>query len=241
MTQEEIIRQRKSFEHSAISLFYTALMKSIEPALKALPDINTDAIQPDLIEKAYVKLYQSVGTWFAMRTKSEVEKSTSVEEDLWKQKLEQFAKTEAGERIREVWGYTQEKYKEIVRDALAAAVEEGYSTDNAADYITKAVKDKFAEFTRWRAVRIARTEIVSASNAGSLEGAKTVGDKMQKVWMTFFDGETRASHAEANGQTRELDEDFIVDGESLSVPGDPKGSAGNVINCRCTVGYERKH
>mgnify|MGYP001804312122 CR=1 FL=1 len=31
------------------------------------------------------------------------------------------------------------------------------------------------------------------------------------------------------------DEDFDVQGEKLAYPGDPKGSAANVINCRCTV------
>ena len=30
-------------------------------------------------------------------------------------------------------------------------------------------------------------------------------------------------------------ERFNVSGEMLSFPGDPKGRAGNVVNCRCTV------
>ena len=34
-----------------------------------------------------------------------------------------------------------------------------------------------------------------------------------------------------------LDGEFIVGGEALSYPGDPKGSADNVINCRCVVMY----
>jgi hypothetical protein len=33
------------------------------------------------------------------------------------------------------------------------------------------------------------------------------------------------------------DEPFIVMGEQLDYPGDPVGSAGNVINCRCTQIY----
>jgi len=33
-----------------------------------------------------------------------------------------------------------------------------------------------------------------------------------------------------------LNENFNVDGEMLEYPGDPSGSAGNIINCRC--GYE---
>jgi hypothetical protein len=34
-----------------------------------------------------------------------------------------------------------------------------------------------------------------------------------------------------------MDEPFEVDGELLDYPGDPTGSAANVINCRCAVGY----
>jgi len=34
-----------------------------------------------------------------------------------------------------------------------------------------------------------------------------------------------------------MDEPFIIGGESLDYPGDPSGSAANVINCRCSVGY----
>jgi hypothetical protein len=34
-----------------------------------------------------------------------------------------------------------------------------------------------------------------------------------------------------------IDEPFIVSGEELMYPGDPSGSAGNVINCRCAIGY----
>ena len=30
-----------------------------------------------------------------------------------------------------------------------------------------------------------------------------------------------------------MDEPFEVDGEQLMYPGDPAGSAGNIINCQC--------
>ena len=31
-----------------------------------------------------------------------------------------------------------------------------------------------------------------------------------------------------------MDKNFLVGGEELSYPGDSRGSAANVINCRCT-------
>ena len=40
---------------------------------------------------------------------------------------------------------------------------------------------------------------------------------------------------DADGQVRAIGDTFDVDGEQLAYPGDPSGSAGNVINCRCTI------
>ncbi len=44
----------------------------------------------------------------------------------------------------------------------------------------------------------------------------------------------REAHVLADGQIVPLEDFFFVDGESLFEPGDPRGSAGNIINCRCS-------
>ena len=64
---------------------------------------------------------------------------------------------------------------------------------------------------------------------------------MDKVWVSSIDNRTRRrpedefDHVEMNGVRVPLSEPFIVGGEEMMFPGDPKGSAGNTINCRCTV------
>jgi uncharacterized protein with gpF-like domain len=64
---------------------------------------------------------------------------------------------------------------------------------------------------------------------------------LRKRWLSARDRRTRRNppddydHVEADGQERALDEPFLVSGELLDHPGDPSGSAGNVINCRCAV------
>jgi len=60
---------------------------------------------------------------------------------------------------------------------------------------------------------------------------------LNKVWMANHDAKTRPDHAEADGQEVGMDESFDVGGEQLMYPGDPAGSPGNIINCRCTVYY----
>ena len=41
------------------------------------------------------------------------------------------------------------------------------------------------------------------------------------------------NHAAADGQQRISDQFYLVSGENLMYPRDPRGSRGNIINCRC--------
>ena len=85
-----------------------------------------------------------------------------------------------------------------------------------------------------RAVRIARTEATAAYNAGALEAMLQEGAGV-KVWLATGDPRTRDAHLEAHGACVPVRDQFQVGGEKLLMPGDPSGSAGNVINCRCTM------
>jgi hypothetical protein len=58
-------------------------------------------------------------------------------------------------------------------------------------------------------------------------------NKFAKQWVSERDGNrVRKAHREADGQIAQLGK-FNVDGQELKYPGDPRGSAKNVINCRC--------
>lgn len=85
-----------------------------------------------------------------------------------------------------------------------------------------------------RTEMIARTETMRASNAGTQEIYKDWG-VAQEEWLATQDDRVRPAHLEANGQIVGIDEPFIVGGEALMYPGDPKGSAENTIQCRCTT------
>jgi hypothetical protein len=95
-----------------------------------------------------------------------------------------------------------------------------------------------ASFTKYRSATIARTE---THNAASYANQKIVESmaipNMQKQWMTTQDERSRDIHRAVNGTKVPLDEDFIVGGVPMSYPGDPKGGAKNVINCRCVLLY----
>jgi len=97
-----------------------------------------------------------------------------------------------------------------------------------------------------RALRVARTEIVAAANAGALVSYKASGVVEQQEWVTARDEFVRPAgrrggpvfnHVAADGQVRALDEPFLVSGESLMYPGDVSmgASPGNTVNCRCAT------
>lgn len=87
-------------------------------------------------------------------------------------------------------------------------------------------------------VRIAKTQTTRLENMARIDAyevGKKLGYSMVKTWVAVGDNRTRPAHAEANGQTVPIDQPFDVGGEKLMFPGDPNGSAGNIINCRCTM------
>jgi len=116
--------------------------------------------------------------------------------------------------------------------------------------ITEIVNDLVKQdFPRNRAFVITRTEVLRAANFGSQQGAKKAGYQLQKFWISAKDFRTRRiprdqySHLVMNGVTLNIDEAYHVPARSggyelLMFPGDPNGSAADVIQCRCTEGYK---
>jgi hypothetical protein len=88
-----------------------------------------------------------------------------------------------------------------------------------------------------RSVVIARTEIISASNAGNRMAALQTGLKLEKEWISTRDDRTREAHEDMDGKRAEMNKPYK---NGLMFPGDPKGQAKDVIQCRCTEGYAVK-
>lgn len=125
-----------------------------------------------------------------------------------------------------------------VLTAISTGLDEGEGTGVIADRI-----QSVTDLSDFRAELIARTETHAAATYASVESVRNAQDKlgvtMLKSWLPTLDGRTRPAHAEMEGSDPiPMDEKFIVDGEELDRPGDPAGSAENVINCRCALAYE---
>ena len=79
--------------------------------------------------------------------------------------------------------------------------------------------------------------IQQTSSRDAQHAAKAKGADIVKQWDATLDGRTRDSHRRVDGEIRELDEKFS---NGLMFPGDPSGSAAEVINCRCTSNTRAK-
>lgn len=117
-----------------------------------------------------------------------------------------------------------------IKDELQAGLDAG---DSHAE-LSKRVAAAFGQVEESRAQTIASTE-VSACYGVSRDQAMHQAGITRKKWLTSGLDTVRATHQEAEGQIRGIDEPFDVGGEELMYPGDEDGSAENVINCHCVA------
>lgn len=118
-------------------------------------------------------------------------------------------------------------------DALRVSLETGEGVPKAAARVADSL-----QVSARRATTIARTEAAAAVNGADNSIAVELhsqGLVTRKVWLATGPPRTRDTHMEADGQAVDADGVFTVGGESLAYPGDPDGSAAEVINCRCTT------
>ena len=121
-----------------------------------------------------------------------------------------------------------------VTAAIRAAQEAGMTVAETKRLVQAGVYDK--PMTDTRATRIAKTEAAGAMSQGAWDQAKEFGDLYRsKEWLAFEDDRTRMTHLFAMAQGPiPIDEEFS---NGLLYPLDPRGDAGEVINCRCVLTY----
>lgn len=128
------------------------------------------------------------------------------------------------------------KVADTTHKAIINELSEGFEKGESIQELSNRIKD-MPEFDMKRATVVARTEIISSSNAGTLQGYKESGVVIGKEWSSTKDERTRDHHKDVEGQRVALDNPFIVDGDLLDYPGDNSydAKASNVIQCRCSL------
>ena len=123
-----------------------------------------------------------------------------------------------------------------LKKQIASEISRGISTGLSYGEIARNISD-YAKIPKNRAMTIARTEahrIQIQSTADAQKKAKAKGADVVKQWDATLDGDTRKSHRKLDGQIRELDEPFEVNGKKVMHPGG-FGRPEEDINCRCAL------
>lgn len=235
--------RRTRHERHAENAVLDAFARERELVIAAAKNGNSAAIDATLTankpawEALYKNIVMRVASDFAEETTAELKAQGGVFEakavnEVWLGAVLRWVRDTTAEKID---GIT-ETTRQLLKSDIQQAIEAGASTFNLQNVITAA----YQGFSTYRAERIARTEVVAASNLGSVAAAKATGLTLRKKWLSTADPRTRDTHRAVNGQTKNMEEPFSVAGSRLMFPGDSTlgASPGQVINCRCTQTYE---
>jgi hypothetical protein len=211
-------------------------------------DLN--AISDKKIKKTIQNLHIAMGVKMAQITEKNVSKSVkgyfgpeefkSKQTDLFTYLMLAYLEQKGLNKVAKEITQTT---KNQIQQYLLKSVEEGLTMQETIKLL------RTAGITDYRAEMIARTETGKAANYGSMIGVTATGLVTMKEWIATRDARTRRvppdsfDHFHMDGIKVAYDEKFNVKTkyggfEQMLHPCDPSGSAGDVINCRCTLGYE---
>ena len=186
----------------------------------------------------YSGMYSKIGLQFANWYSRNVEKympkaDAGNMQSIWRNAFAFMGQQVAGQRVTMVSSTAQATLTNTIRQFMADPVFQ--SAGEAVQ--SKMLRQKFNHLADYQAKRIVRTEATNAANYATEQAALNLfaGQDMTKTWKSGYDARVRPAHQAANGQIVPFNSKFSVGGESLQRPGDPNGSASNVINCRCSM------
>lgn len=221
---------------------YRVLIKrELDKQCRAL--LNGEQPDEEKLKQYIRKLHNDAGVTMAKDSYNKVMRKAGVKDNMtpeqrWAIVIKMFLEQGLTQLVNGITSTT----KETIRKILIQGMQEGWSINQMMKEIEK------SGINVYRAELIARTETTRAANQGAMLGAISTGLQTMKEWISITDDRTRRiprndyDHLHMDGKNVPVDEPFTVPGlrtiDIMEFPGDPNGSAGNVCNCRCTVGFE---
>lgn len=132
------------------------------------------------------------------------------------------------------------KVMQTTEQQLSRIIQSGEREGLGIGEIARKIRDRSSDMSRVRSQVISRTEVHNAGQAAQDSAVRAGGVATQKEWIAAIDDRTRDdlfSHVDADSETVGIGGEFMATGERLRYPGDPAGSAGNIIMCRCGTGH----
>lgn len=218
-------------EHIALNKISSqAISETLKPLYIDAGTIYGAKIRADLqkLKRAHPGTLKSL-SWYPLEVKHRLAMGFS---EMMRQQMEQYFSIDI---LNQSEGITQ-----TTRDLITQVFTEAYQLGEGIEDIVKKLEN--TELSKMRARLIARTETVTAANAGALFVAKSTELSLNKEWLAASDSRVRNDHRNVSGQVVALDGYFNVGGYDMKVPGDHGGKDGKlevpgkeIINCRCTT------
>ena len=212
--------------------------------------LDYNAISDKAIKKTIQKLHLAMGVKMAQISSKVVKRSVkghyealevkSAETDLFSYTILQYLQTQGLDQLAADITNTT---KDQIRRYLVQSTEQNLTLPETIVLL------RGAGITDYRAELIARTETGRAANIGSMVGATSTGLVTVKEWIAAKDNRTRRiprdqfDHLNMDGTKIPMDATFKLQNKKggfdlMLHPCDSSGSAADVCNCRCTLGYE---
>ena len=209
------------------NVFAIEIEKSYQTRSQILLDMELRR-QTDKLKQILTYLYRLVG--YAFKDYALGRFFAKDFDDDFEKQLSEFVDVNTATWVTEI--------DDTTRKRLAKVIDNSYNDGLSTEATGVALRNAVIGMGVYRANLIARTEvhrIASFANETVAENMKI--DGTMKEWIAIQDARTRFTHSIASGQMVPQKEFFVVGGERLKYPGDPRGSAGETINCRCAVMY----
>ena len=131
-------------------------------------------------------------------------------------------------------GVNVNELKKRISDEIARGISSGLSFERIAGNLQWMINGDYS-----KALRIVRTEGHRIQNQSALDAmhkAVKVGASIVKQWDSTFDGNTRDTHRELDGQVVGIDEEFVIPSTGArALYAGGFGDPSEDCNCRCCI------
>ena len=196
------------------------------------PVILPKKLNEKYLKSWYSQMFIGVGMPVARTTVNNF-LSRKSDTDMWHEALNGWISKNAGRKVKII----SKGFKDWFTGALKEAIkDQTMGIEQLTQELSGNIMNVYEGVQEWEIRRIVQTESLTALSVAQDESIKALGIPYTKTWV-ISGNNTRPAHAEMDGVTIDEDEAFIVDGEEMMYPRDDSmgASAGNIVNCACTV------
>ncbi len=234
------LTRAQRIEYQKLRKYYESQSNKAIEVFLAKGDIHLQDLLPIFTTTDFTEIYKDMygaiglrfAKWYSRTINKYLKKDGISQNDIWLEAFRAKGAQVAAQRVVSVQGTAK---KNLIKTMQGFMQDEGFITTGYKER-GRILRNKFKGLNRYQAERIVRTESIYAANYATTQSALTAfpNQVLVKEWITSLDDKTRDAHVSANGQTVGVNDNFNVSGELLKEPGDPNGSAKNIIHCRCS-------